>query len=145
MMSYDVMTWCNGSYLLLHWQTSVGKHPSRKTIPIIASGRKMKCSVLTCKNQQDKKHDIKNVSFFRFPNDPQLKEKWITFCQRPLDWEVNENCRICSVSIQLHYKLLQCSYCYEYFSYTSTTRRTYTSLQMVEDCLHCRGLFRFMR
>ena len=56
-----------------------------------------KCSVPGCKSgYASAKPGINKISFFSFPSDPDLKEKWKIGIQRP-EWEPFPNSTVCSL------------------------------------------------
>ena len=56
-----------------------------------------KCSVPGCKSgYASAKPGISKISFFSFPSDPDLKEKWKIGIQRP-GWEPFPNSTVCSL------------------------------------------------
>ena len=57
------------------------------------------CAIYGCNNRAVKGSNEKNISFFRFPQDPTLRQAWIHSCKRAdFDRQTNfDNQRICSV------------------------------------------------
>ncbi|KAJ3665372.1 hypothetical protein Zmor_000869 [Zophobas morio] len=53
------------------------------------------CAVFGCSNSQRKKEDA-NVHFFRFPKDQNLRQEWVSFCNRK-DTVNAKTARVCSV------------------------------------------------
>ncbi|CAF4943838.1 unnamed protein product [Pieris macdunnoughi] len=51
------------------------------------------CNVYGCKNRTERNQP--NITFHRFPNNPQLKDAWIK-CTRRINWNPKSHSRICS-------------------------------------------------
>ena len=58
-----------------------------------------KCSTLNCKSGYKSSETAPDVSFHRFPKDPDLLQKWLRNISRK-DFILTDNCRLCS----LHFK-----------------------------------------
>ncbi|XP_062544264.1 uncharacterized protein LOC134211430 [Armigeres subalbatus] len=55
----------------------------------------MKCIVSFCQNVFV--GGLKNITFFRFPKNNTIKQRWIQFCKLPDNYIVTDNSRICSL------------------------------------------------
>lgn len=55
----------------------------------------MRCAVAVCNLDNQAKHCAKDIKFFRFPSDHNLRKAWINACKRADNFNV-DNARVCS-------------------------------------------------